>query len=350
MRDDTGGSRDLSEFELIELFAERPPDPRRVRVGIGDDASVVATRGGIVTSVDTVVEGVHFRRDWSTAEQIGAKAAGAALSDLAAMGTGDTGVDIYLSLGAPRSTDTDFLRDLARGAGQAATRHGATLAGGDTVASPVLFLAVSVIAHVDDPAKPVRRGGAQAGDAVAVTGALGCARAGLWLLEDPGLPVLPELSAEIRLVLINRQLEAVPRIPAGVVLAAAGANAMIDLSDGLVADLGHIARASGPDREGLSIRIDADRIPSGPGVEAVATAAGLDRFGLALTGGEDYELAVTLPPDRVEEARAGLERLGLPLTVIGEVSAPSPEMPAGVVVEFEGKRHDPGPGGHDHFA
>ncbi len=349
MNDDPDTPRGLSEFELIELFVERPPDPERIRVGVGDDAAVVATRGGVVTSVDTVVEGVHFRRDWATPEQIGGKAVGAALSDLAAMGAGSGGAEVYLSLGAPRGSDPEFLRDLARGAGEIATRHGAALAGGDTVASPVLFLAVTVTGHVNDPAETVRRGGALPGDAVAVTGTLGSARAGLWLLEDPGLPVTPELPAATRRKLIDRHLNAVPRIKAGAALARAGARAMIDLSDGLVADLGHIARASGLDRSGVAIRIEAGLVPSGDGVESVALAAGLDRLEPALAGGEDYELAVTLPPERVEEARAALDREGVPLTVIGEVLEPSSRREAGVHVELDGEPIATASGGYDHF-
>lgn len=349
MRDDASASRDLSEFELIDLLTEREPDPERIRVGIGDDAAVVSTRGAVVTSVDTVVEGIHFRRDWSTAEQVGMKAVGAALSDLAAMGAGGDGIEIYLGLGAPRGTAPEFLRGLARGAGTIASRHGATLAGGDTVSSPVLFLAVTVTAHVDDPGSVVPRSGALPGDVVAVTGTLGCARAGLWLLEDPGLPVSRELSTAVRRTLITRQLEADPRLSAGVALARSGARAMVDVSDGLVADLGHVARASGPEG-GLAIRVRADRIPSGPGVEAVAAAAGIDRFEPALSGGEDYELAVVLPAGKVEGARVALEREGVPLTVVGDVLEPGPGTPAGVTVEVDGKPIDRGATGFDHFA
>ncbi|MDQ2623425.1 MAG: thiamine-phosphate kinase [Actinomycetota bacterium] len=349
MRDDTSASRDLSEFELIDLFSERAPDPERIRIGIGDDAAVVATRGAVVTSVDTAVEGVHFRREWSTPEQIAGKAVGAALSDLAAMGAGSTGIEIYIGLGVRRGTSQDFLRGLAKGAGEVASRHGATLAGGDTVSSPVLFLAVTVVSHIDDPDSVVPRSGALPGDAVAVTGTLGGARAGLWLLEDPGLPLSPELPAAVRRALIARQLEAHPRFAAGSTLAASGARAMVDVSDGLVADLGHIARASGPDG-GVAVRIDAGRIPSGPGVESVALAAGLDRFEPALSGGEDYELAVAISPDRVEAATGALERDGVSLTVIGEVLEPGGDTPAGVSIEFEGKPIGLDSTGFDHFA
>lgn len=346
------GERGLSEFELIELFAARPADPGRIQVGIGDDAAVVATSGRAVTSVDTVVEGVHFRQEWSSPRQIAAKAIGSALSDLAAMGAGETGVDLFLSLGAPRDADPRFLAELAAAAVQVAGGHGAALAGGDTVSSPTLFLAVTVTAHVPEEAPLVTRAGARPGDLIAVTGALGAARAGLWLLENPALPVTPELSPETRTDLIRRQLEAEPRLAAGATLARVGANAMIDLSDGLMADLGHIAAASSRDRAGVSIGIDVGRVPSARGAEAVAEAAGLDRQNPALTGGEDYELAVALPPDRLSAAVAAVESSGLPLTVIGEVAAADPGSAAAgsVTVLRGGKPVETGPAGFDHFA
>lgn len=344
------GEPGLSEFELIELFAARPADPVRIQIGIGDDAAVVASSGRVITSVDTVVEGVHFRREWSSPGQIAAKAIGSALSDLAAMGAGETGADLFLSLGAPRDTDPRFLTELAAATVDVARRHGATLTGGDTVSSPTMFLAVTVTAHAGDDAPLVSRAGAHTGDLIAVTGGLGGARAGLWLLENPALPVTPELPPEIRADLISRQLEAVPRLAAGSALARAGASAMVDLSDGLMADLGHLSKASSREGAGVSIRVEAERVPSAPGAEAVAAAAGLDPLSPALTGGEDYELAVALPPDRRSAATAALEACGVPLTVVGGVSAAGPA-DAGTVTVFRDERPlETGPAGFDHFA
>lgn len=342
--------RELSEFELIELFTVRPPDPERVRVGIGDDAAVVETLGRAVTSTDTAVEGVHFRREWSTAGQIGSKAVGAALSDLAAMGAGEDGIDVFVSLGAPRDTDTRFLRGIAAGVAETAGRHGATLTGGDTVSSPSLFLTVTVTAHVADGTPLVTRSGARPGDLVAVTGTLGAALAGLWLLENPGLPVSPELPAGVRRELITRQLDAEPRITAGAALARAGASAMIDLSDGLIADLGHIARRSSSPDEPVRIRVDAERLPSAPGVEAVARATGVDPLTPALTGGEEYELAVVLPAVTRPGATEALSAAGISLTVIGEVERGRPDGETPVRVLLRGEPIDPGRGGFDHFA
>lgn len=339
-----------SEFELIELFSARPPDPARVRIGVGDDAAVVDSAGRVVTSVDTVVEGIHFRRDWSSPEQIGMKAVGAALSDLAAMGAGESGADVYLSLGAPRDTDPALLRGVARGAVGTAGRHGATLLGGDTVSSPVLFIGVTVIAHAagDDPL--VSRAGARIGDLVAVTGELGGACAGLWLLENPALPVIPELRAEVRSALITRQLEAEPRIAAGAALARSGATAMIDVSDGLVADLGHIVRASTGAGAHLSARVEGDLVPLAAGAGEVASATGVDPLVPALRGGEDYELAVTIPADRVGSAIAALAPGGLGLTVIGRVEGGSPGTDPVRVFRDGAPAGFDGPGGFDHFA
>lgn len=348
-----GDARRLSEFELIELFSERPPDPARVRVGVGDDASVVDGAGRVVTSVDTAVEGVHFRRDWSSPEQIGTKAAGGALSDLAAMGAGESGADMYLSLGAPRDSDPDFLQGIARGAVRTAGRQGAALLGGDTVSSPVLFIGVTVVAHAAEGEPLVSRAGARAGDLVVVTGGLGGARAGLWLLENPGLPVTPELPAAVRSGLIERQLEAEPRIAAGAALARAGVTAMIDVSDGLVADLGHVVRASSGTGARLSIRVEGELVPLAPGAGEVAVAAGMDRLAPALGGGEDYELAATIPADRVTDAIAALAPAGPALTVVGEVEPAGPGVdPVRVFRDGSPLAADiPGrTGGFDHFA
>lgn len=342
-------SRNLSEFELIERFTDRPPDPDRVSVGIGDDATVIDTRGRVVTSVDSVVEGVHFRRDWASPEQIGIKAVGSALSDLAAMGAGEHGIDIYVALGVPRDTEDAFLEGIARGVARTARRNDATLAGGDTVSSPVLFLSVTVAAHLPGSAPFVSRSGAKPGDLIAVTGVLGAAITGLWLLENPALPVTPELSPETRRMLIGRQLEVRPRLAAGAVLARSGAGAMIDLSDGLVADLGHVARRSSTDPTPVQIRVDAEKVPTAPGVEAVSRAVGVDSSTPALTGGEDYELAVALPPKRLSGARDALAAIGVPLTVVGEVTASGPADRDPVAVFRDDRMIEPGPGGFDHF-
>jgi len=304
------------EFELIAMFRERlaragAARSERLVVGSGDDAAVLAGGGASAVSVDTVVDGVHFRRATFPPEAIGAKALAAALSDLAAMGA-EPG-EAFVQLGLPEDVGDDELEALADGLATAAAVAGAAVAGGDLVASPVLFLAVAVIGWAASPGELVTRAGARPGDVLAVTGELGGAAAGLALLERPELAA--ELGAEAAAGLRARQHRPSPRLAEGRALARAGAHAMIDVSDGLVADARHIAEESG-----VGVTLDASRVPVQPGVAELALAAGRDDVELALTGGEDYELLVALPEDAFGAARAALAELGTELTRVGVVS------------------------------
>lgn len=303
------------EFELIDLFRERiaaagAAQSPRLRVGSGDDAAVSVPGGATATSVDAIVDGVHFRRSTFTPEQIGGKAMAAALSDLAAMGA-EPG-EAYVQLGLAPDMTTSELAALADGLAMAAAREGIAVAGGDVVRSPVLFLAVTVIGHADDAAGFVTRAGAEPGDALIVTGALGGAAAGLVLLERPELAAnLPDgLTEDLR----NRQLEPVPRIKAGQALAGCGAHAMIDVSDGLAGDAAHLARASG-----VRIEVDAEAVPAAPGIPELSALIDSDR--LVYGGGEDYELLAAMPPERLDDAMSGLREHGLDPAVIGKVEA-----------------------------
>ncbi|HMW46284.1 MAG TPA: thiamine-phosphate kinase, partial [Solirubrobacterales bacterium] len=284
---------DLSEFELIGKIADEARASDRFEIGIGDDAAVVRGRGRIVTSVDTAVAGVHFDLDRPAAESA-RKAVASAISDLAAMGLGAGDTEILVALGAPPETTDAYLEALAGGVAAAAEEFGADLAGGDVVASPVLFLSVTVIAHIDDETPVVGRGGARPGDVVAVTGPVGGAAAGLALLE--GLEV-PRVSDLFRDLLVECQTSPRPALAAARALAGAGASAMIDVSDGLAADLAHIARASG-----VAVRLKESEIAVLPGVSEVAAALGEDPVEFATSGGEDYVLALTIPADRFAEA------------------------------------------------
>jgi thiamine-monophosphate kinase len=297
----------MGEFELLALLRERLPDAGpRVRLGSGDDAAVTVPGGAVATSVDALVEGVHFRRETASLRQIGRKAISTALSDLAAMGA--AAGEAYVWLGAPEGMDEAELLEVGEGLAAVAEETGATIAGGDLTRAPVLSLAVTVTGHAPDPGDFVTRGGARPGDALVVTGELGGAAAGLLLLEDPSLEGDDALRA--------RQLDPTPRFAAGQALAAAGATAMIDLSDGLAGDAGHIANAG----QALLV-IDADALPIAPGVAAVAAASGRDPLELAAAGGEDYELLAALPPAAVGPAQKALAALGTPLTAIGRVEA-----------------------------
>ena len=296
----------MSEFELLARVRERlPSGGSRVRVGSGDDAAVTVPGGATATSVDALVEGVHFRREHASLKQIGHKALAAALSDLAAMGA-EAG-EAYAVLGVPADLGEDGCLELLEGMALLAEATGTALVGGDVTRSPGLSVTVTVVGHADSPEDLVTRAGARPGDALAVTGELGGAAAGLLLLEEDSDP-----TGSAGALLIARQLEPQPRLAAGRGLAAGGATGMIDISDGLGGDARHLAVASG-----VGIRIDAQAIPLAPVIDRL----GGERVGLelAVAGGEDYELLVTLPPERLEEATAAVNAAGTQLTCIGEI-------------------------------
>src|SRR5204862_3940398 len=283
------------EFDLIARLVEVVEEARRdagasdaesgVVIGSGDDAAVTAPDGVSVTSVDAFVEGVHFRRDTASLDSIGHKGMAAALSDLAAMGPapGEASVQV----GIPTVLDESGSVELATGLGRAAAANGVAVIGGDVTRAPVLLLALTVVGHAADADELVLRAGARPGDVVAVTGGLGGAAAGLVLLQRPELAA--DLGEEVAVALRGRQLEPWPRLAAGRALAAAGARAMIDLSDGLGGDAAHLATASG-----VRLVVDLERLPVQKGVGEVAAAAGIDAFELATGGGEDYELLAAL--------------------------------------------------------
>jgi len=316
----------MGEFELIEAVRRRlPRGGPRVLVGSGDDAAVTLPEGATATSVDALVDGVHFRREWSDLAQVGRKALAVALSDLAAMGA-EAG-EAYVVLGVPEDLDQDGCIELLDGMAALAARTGTTLAGGDVTRAPVLTLAMSVVGHAPTAEDLVTRGGARPGDALVVSGELGGAAAGLLLLEvDTEAPATSRARSRFESLsgskldrgrlLLARQLEPLPRLEAGRALAAAGATAMIDLSDGLGGDAGHVAEASG-----AGLRIDAAALPLQAGVAQVAEAAGRAPLELATSGGEDYELLAALPAERLNEATAAVAATGTQLTRIGEVVA-----------------------------
>jgi thiamine-monophosphate kinase len=297
----------MGEFELLALLRERLPTAgTRLVLGSGDDAAITVPGGAVATSVDALVEGVHFRRETASLRQIGRKALSTALSDLAAMGA-EAG-EAYVVLGAPEGMGEAELLELGEGLAAVAAETGTAIAGGDLTRAPVLTLAVTVTGHAPRAEDFVTRGGARPGDTLVVTGELGGAAAGLLLLEDPSLPGDDALR--------RRQLDPTPLLAAGRALAAAGATAMIDVSDGLAGDANHVALASA-----ALLAIDADALPIAPGGPALAAAAGRDPLELAAAGGEDYELFAALPPDAVAHAKQALAALGTPLTVIGQVEA-----------------------------
>jgi len=304
----------MGEFELLAKLRERlPRDGPRIQLGSGDDAAVTVPGGATATSVDAIVEGVHFRREDGDLETVGRKALSTALSDLAAMGA-EAG-EAYVVLGAPADLGEGEFLTLLDGLLAVASETGTTLAGGDVTRAPALTLAVTVVGHATAAEELVSRGGAEPGDLLVLTGEIGAAAAGRLLLDDPALAsaVSETTAGHLR----ERQLDPTPRLRSGRALAAAGARAMIDLSDGLAGDAGHVARASG-----VALRIDAGSLPLAKGVAEVAAAMGRDPLQLAVSGGEDYELLAALPPASLGDASSGLgEAAEATLTPIGEVEA-----------------------------
>jgi thiamine-monophosphate kinase len=325
----------MGEFELLAKLRERlPPPGPRIALGAGDDAAVTVPGGATATSVDALVEGVHFRREEAPPALIGRKALATALSDLAAMGA-EPG-EAYVVLGAPADLGEEEFMALLDGILAVAAETGTDLAGGDVTRAPVLTLAVTVVGHASSAERMIGRGGAGEGDLLVLTGEIGGAAAGRLLLNRPELAAaVPEATAER---LRSRQLAPTPRLGAGRALAAAGARAMIDLSDGLAGDAGHLAAASG-----AALRIDAASLPLAKGVAEIAAAAGRDPLELAASGGEDYELLAALPPDRLAEASTRIgEAAEATLTPVGAVVAGKGveiRLPGGGLLEAAGFDH-----------
>lgn len=270
------------EFGLISRVVSRlGPSGPAVLIGPGDDAAVVAAPDRrVVASVDMLVEGRHFRRDWAEPFDIGRRAAAANLADVAAMG--GTATALLAGLTAPPDLDSAWAEELAAGMAREASRVGAHVVGGDTTSGPLVMISVTALGDLDGLA-PVLRSGARPGDVVALAGRIGHAAAGYTVLSR-GFRT-PKL-----LVDAYRR----PEVPyaLGPAAARAGATAMIDVSDGLLADLGHIAVASG-----VSIDISKTHFGVPEQMRDAANALGVDAYQWILAGGDDHALAATFPPD-----------------------------------------------------
>ncbi len=291
-------------------------------VGIGDDAAVVRTpSGSVVAAVDMIIEGRHFRRDWSSAYDVGVKAAARSLADIAAMGAVNTA--LLTALAAPGTLPARWATDLASGLAAEAVRAGAGIVGGDTAGADTVMLSVTALGDLEGRA-PVLRSGARPGEVIAVAGALGRSAAGLALLTA-GIAA-PDAATD---GLVAAHLRPAPPYAAGPEAARLGATAMIDVSDGLLADLGHVAAASG-----VHVDIESQRVAVGtalleaaaaihsrlsPGITSadepstpakatdssparpaavppVAVSPEARALGWVLTGGEDHALVAAFPP------------------------------------------------------
>jgi len=306
---------DLGEFGLVGALASRFPQGENVLLGPGDDAALVAVPDGrVVISTDLLVDTRHFRRDWASATEIGRKAAAQNLSDINAMGGRATALTVGLA--APPDLPVTWALELADGIAEEAALVGASVVGGDVTRADAVMIAVTVLGSVDGD--PVRRSGARAGDLVALAGRQGWAAAGLAVLGR---------GFRSPRVLVEAHRRPDPPYAAGAQAAAAGATAMVDVSDGLLADVGHIADASG-----VAIDIAAGRFEIAEPLRAVGAALGADPLRFILTGGDDYALAATFPAG--QEVPEGW-------SVIGDVREGS-----GVTVDGEAYE---GPAGHRHF-
>ncbi len=313
------------EFDLIARLAPfLTGSGEGLVIGAGDDAAVIRVGDrDVCLAVDVLVDGVHFRRDLSSFADVGWKAVAVNCSDIAAMGATPTAAVVGLC--RPDDLPAADVEALYAGMDEACRRYGLRLVGGDTVRAAALALSVTVLGDVD-PDRAVRRSGARPGDRIVVVGTLGAAAAALAQAVRGAEPDRDLLAA-------HRRPEAL--VEAGGALAAAGATAMIDVSDGFGADLAHICDASG-----VGATVDADALPAAAGVAGAASALGRDPLDFVVAGGDDYALVATLPAGVADTTAAAVGGV-----VVGEITAGS----GPVLVAADGTTTDLTGRGWDHY-
>jgi len=330
---------ELGEFGLIELLAkmtrgardEDTPAWQNLIIGIGDDAAAWRSDGFIeLTTVDSFIQNVHFSLDITPWKELGWKALAVNLSDIAAMG----GAPRYavVSLALPDDTEVDDVRALYQGMIELAQGSGVAIVGGDTSRAPQVAVSITVVGSTNNQGgNMLTRSGAKAGDRIAVTGFLGTASAG-WEMLTKNLQFDAETTARLGKAFLSPH----PRLAEGQLLLEHGVRAAIDISDGLVSDLGHICQASE-----LGARLDVDRVPVHPDVRANFADQALE---LALSGGEDYELLFTGSASVIDSVQKVAQ---CPVTVIGEMIAN--EESKVTLVDQQGNPYKITRGGWEHF-
>lgn len=332
---------DLGEIGLIARIRDRIAGhgiDSDVVVGPGDDAAAFKVSPGelAVLTTDTLAENTHFKRATTPAHALGYKAMVANVSDVAAMAA--TPKAALISIALPAETPVDWVDSLYDGALEAADRYRLSVVGGDTAAAPFVIVSIVVFGQVEPTRLRLRRS-AQVGDAILVTGRLGAAAAGLEILENPGLA--KKVSQRETLVAAQRQPEA--RVVEARLIAKAGAHALEDISDGLAAEVFHIAEESQ-----VGAKISLKDIPVADGVREVASLSGSSDLDLTLYGGEDYELVFTAEPRLAAKIKAQVEaETGTAVSLVGRIV----ERSAGLtVVDGKGKRTQLAGRGYEHFS
>ena len=324
---------ELGEFGLIDLLAEivNKSVPRsKLLIGIGDDAAAWQSHSGItLATTDSLIQGVHFTPDTTGWWDLGWKALAVSLSDIAAMG----GIPLYtlVSIALPGNTEVDDIADLYRGITQAADRFNVGIAGGDTDSAPVVIINTTVFGSTSGQAGGLlTRSAARTGDKIAVTGQLGGAAGGLKMLTDK-MQFYEKEATALKQVFCRP----LPRIAEGQILSRQGVKAAIDISDGLLADLGHICRQSR-----VGARIDINSVPVHPALRAGFGDKALD---MALGGGEDYELLFTASGEIIEKVK---KAISCPVTIIGEITGYAGDIK---LVDKDGNPYTPAGAGWQHF-